>query len=880
MAIFGRKTILALAIAAATTTAYAVPGNNIDVSGGTHQMVGTGSFDSITLTGAAIRDIDQDGIDFDGPQVAGDIVNNATFNVQGVNVDAIGIDDDTVKGNIGGSFINNGVITARGQNASAINISDVVIGQSGVISDAVGNVVNNGTINVIDQSGVAPVDQQAGIMIQHSHLYGDLINAGTINVTAERAWGMKVDGQANDLSDEFKYASIDRDVVNGGTINVDGTLARGIELNNVNFGTDVENTGTINVSGAGAVGVRMDRTDYNRIINTGTIRALGQDSIGIEVRESFGNTVLNHADTASNGQDAQYLMKNGIINEGTIDAAGYGIKITNDLLKVGPDETSNINNFYRITQNSGVIRGGISAIDGNGQSNLYLNGGSIVGNIEGIRNAFINGDVSISSGLFEAANVDVATGKLYVAEITNVTGDMIVRNSAGLSLFVNDSTNAANAIVKVNGKLTLEQGSVVGVTTNPGSFNKATTKYVLVSAGELENLGAQVKTLTPLLAVTDVAVENNSLTANIGLATGDQASDGLGAIGLSRNAMAASKAFIDNVLSKLPANSNLYQTFINANDAQLRQLATSLQPETNRAAQSASLAATGLTASALGNRTNSVGLNSGDALVETGAWAKVLHGNGDQGGRGGIAGYDSKSNGLIIGADGKLNEQTTLGLAFSHVRTDVSGDNGNDTEVSTNLLSAYGGWEDGLYSVLGSVSIGKGDNDSKRYVAGERAKGSYDSTILSADLSAGYTYKLNDNLNLIPTVATRYSKIKIDGFTEKGTDAALSTGSQSLEVFDIGGGLKLDGQYGDFKPNARLMAFHDFAQDSANSTSAFALGGTTFATTGSPASKWTYEAGVGVDWTKGAYTVGVNYDYTRKADFNADTLSFTGRYDF
>ena len=877
MVSIGKKSILAIAIATATIQAFAA---SIDVTGTARQEISTGDFDGIVLAGTANRSDGQDGIDFDGPQVTGDFVSNANFNLAGDYVDAIGIDNDSADGAITGSFINNGTITSTGYNASGINIADTVIGQNGVVDDAIGNVVNNGTITVTDQSGIAPTEEQAAIMLENVRLYGDLINKGTLTVTAENAWGIKVDGQDQDTTDTFKYSRVDRDVVNDGTISVTGTKARGIELNMVNFDQDVENNGTINVTGANAVGLRMDRTDYNRILNTGTIRALGTDSIGIEIRESFGNTILNHAETASSGQNPQYLMQNGIINEGTISAAGVGIKVTNDLLQTGPGETSNVNNFYRITQNSGVISGGDAAIDGNGQTYLYLNGGTIIGNIEGIRDAFVNGDVAIYSELIEANNLEVATGKLYVAEVTNVTGDMIVRNSAGLSLYVNNSTDPTKAIVTVDGKLTLEQGSVVGVTTKPGEFSKTTTKYVLVSADQLENLGAQVKTLTPLLAVTNVAFENNSLTANIGLATGDQAGDGLVNAGVDRNGIAATKAFIDSVLAKLPVNSNLYQTFINANDAELRRLAHQLQPETNRAAQTASLAATGLTASAIGNRAASVGANSGDALMESGVWVKVRHGNSDQGTRGGIDGYDAGSSGLIIGADGKLSEQTTLGLAFSHLRTDVSSDNGNETHVATNLLTAYGSWEQGPYSVLGSLSLGKGDNESKRYVAGERAKGDYNSTVLAADLSAGYTIKLNDNLNVIPTLASRYSKVKIDSFTEKGTAAALSTGSQSLEVFDVGGGVKLEGEYGNFKPSARLMAFHDFAQDDANSTSAFALGGNTFATTGAPATKWTYEAGVGLDWTKGNYTVGAFYDYTRKSDFNADTLSLKARYDF
>lgn len=878
VATIGRKTLLALAIAATTAqAAYAV---EVNVGGNSRTEIATGSYDSITLFNNGLRADGQGGVKADGPQIAGDFISNSNFAIRGDFVTGINIDDDSAKGAIGRSFTNNGNINASGYNAKGINISDTVIGQDGSLDDAVGNVVNNGVIQVSDQSGRAPTDSQGGLVLEHVRLTGDLINRGIISVFADNISAIKVDGQDKVLTDAFKYARIDRDVTNAGGINVTGKGAHGIDMRMVAFGKDVENTGFINTNGLNSVAIHLDRTDYNRIFNSGTITARGEGSTGIEVRESFGNTVLDHADAGTNGQNPQYLMRNGIVNEGVISAEGVGIKITNDLLKTGPGETSNVANFYRITQNKGSITGKTAAIDGNGQANLYLNGGAINGNIEGIRQAFVNGDVAISSRLIEANSLDVATGNLYVAQVTNVTGDMIVRNGAGLNLFVNDATNPATPLAKVDGKLTLEQGSVVGVTTNPGAFNKASTRYVLLSAGELVNLGAQVKAATPLLAVTDVSFANNSVTANVGLATAEQAEEGLKDVGVTGNGLAASQAFIDSVLAKLPKNSNLYQTFINANDQQLRSLSTQLQPETNRAAQSASLAATGLAASAISNRASAVGANSGDALIETGAWVKVLSGNSDQGMRGGIAGYDSNSNGLIIGADGKLNEDVTLGLAFSHVRTDVNGDNGNDTDVTTNLLSAYGSWEQGPYSVLGTLSMGKGDNESKRYVAGERAKGDYDSFILAADLSAGYTIKLNDNLNVIPTVATRYSKVKIDSFSEKGTDAALRTGSQSLEVFDLGGGVKLEGQYGNFKPSARLMAFHDFAQDNANSTSAFALGGNTFVTSGAPATKWTYETGVGLDWTKGNYTIGASYDYTRKADFNADTLTLKARYDF
>ena len=106
MAKFDRKTILALAIAAASTQAGAA---TIDVSGPTQIKMGPSSYaDGVTLTGSANRGTDHDGIDFDAVQVTGDFVNTANYNLNGQYVDAIGIDDGTGPNAITGSFQNHG----------------------------------------------------------------------------------------------------------------------------------------------------------------------------------------------------------------------------------------------------------------------------------------------------------------------------------------------------------------------------------------------------------------------------------------------------------------------------------------------------------------------------------------------------------------------------------------------------------------------------------------------------------------------------------------------------------------------------------------------------------------------------------------------------
>ncbi|HBO9319145.1 TPA: autotransporter outer membrane beta-barrel domain-containing protein, partial [Pseudomonas aeruginosa] len=148
----------------------------------------------------------------------------------------------------------------------------------------------------------------------------------------------------------------------------------------------------------------------------------------------------------------------------------------------------------------------------------------------------------------------------------------------------------------------------------------------------------------------------------------------------------------------------------------------------------------------------------------------------------------------------------------------------------------------------------------------------------------GYTYHLNEQFLVEPRLAARYARVDIDGYHEKGSSAALKVDSQRYEVAELGAGVRVAGDFqvgnGNLQPQAKLMAYHDFAADKAQSTSTFVLGGTPFVSQGAKAVRNSYEAGVGADYHLGAVTVGVSYDYTGKTDFNADTFTAKIRYDF
>ncbi|KKN89624.1 hypothetical protein LCGC14_0237560 [marine sediment metagenome] len=890
MAKLAHKTVLAIAIAAAASNASAltVTANNDDMV-----YVAADSHDEIRIEGSA--ELVGSGAAVSVGTVTNNITNDASFTLTDSSDPGFIIYGDNETSEIGGSIVNNGLIDITGTYVAGMEVVGVEVGAEGVVDDALGNIVNAGTIRVRDDRGAGDPDLEeldyptAGLLITNTEITGDVINSGTIDVQADDAHGILVDATSGIFGAQG-FVDIGRDVINSGDIVVSGAQARGLELRDVNLGldeqqvgTDVENTGLIRVTGDGSVALRLDETDYNRVYNSGTISANGEGAIGIEIRESLSNQNIE-VGTPAEGSDqiADFLVTNGIVNEGYIYAEDTGIRITNDLFNTDPGDTSNSENLYRITQNAGgtIVSGG-SAIDGNFQSNLYLNGGQIFGDIEGIRRAFINGNVLVSAELFEANNVDVVSGTLYLAELhTEFTGDITVADGATLATYVGDDTNAGQAIVATDGVISLADGSSLTVTTGQGEFTREKTTFVLLSASELFDHGANVRAATPLLTLTNVQTTGTSMTADIALATGEEATGGLEDIGLDQNGVAATAAFLDGVLANIPTDSALYQRFMNASDAELRMLGAQLQPETNGGAQTASLNSAGLTRSALTSRTNALGANAGDTFIETGVWIKALDGRTDQGSRGGIAGYDADSKGLIIGADGKIDDQTTIGFAIAHIDTDVASDNGNKTDVSSTSLSVYGSWVEGPVTVDGSLTYGMGDNDAKRRVAGDTLKAGYDSDTLSANLSARYDLQLDGNLMVAPVIGTRYTRVDIDGYTERGSAAALTTGDQRLEVFDIGAGLQLDADYGAFKPSARIMAYRDLIQDDTDTTSSFVLGGNSFATSGIESSKWTYEAGIGVEWNKDNLSLSAAYDYTRKADFRAGTTSLTARWDF
>lgn len=851
-----RKTLLSLAIA--TTASAALP-----VCAQTLQLTNAGLTselqtyaDTVEVNGTfTSANSDLDAVAFNGSTFQKDLILNATIDANGNFADGVDMDQSDSNGRlntVSGNLINKGSISAIGGGATALLIDPVVVG---------GNVINEGSLIAKGEPIQDGKDLDVARALEvsgSSVISGDLVNAATGKIIAEGTGAKGILLMGGEIKGK---------VINNGLIQVTGKDATALDLTstekmsgNITYTNkmmkvdSIENHGSIIAKGDDATGLMLDGVSFtNRdmdVINTGLIQA---DDAAIQVG-GFGTSTLN------------------IVNSGTIISKDEAIDATD----------AHPGTVYLRMKDGSKITGNLIGLDGiSVLGNAVFNGTDAT--VDGANIRTFEGTSWVEVG----SNFDEGTGHLELGQPhTSIAGSLQVTTGSSLGLNLSSATDPDKAVLVVSRNAEFNQGSQIRLTAQGQDFNPQGVSYKLVQAGRVEDEGLSVVSTSALLNVDTFTVQDNQIFAKVTGKGEAEVNEIIVNHGGDRNTQQALSSFSrDAIMSKLKGDDAVFQAFANASEAQLAELAKQLTPDVDGGATQAATTSQALISNVTGNRTAGLrGQSSGEAFKETGVWVQSLYSDATQDLRDGVAGYNAYSRGVAVGADGKLNENVTLGLAYSFLNTDVNGKTGNKTEVDSQAFTLYGGFEQGNYFVDASLTYGKNDNESKRRIAGTTAKGDYDSNLLGLNLVGGYTYHLNDEVLIEPRVAARYTMVDIDGYREKGSSAALKVDDQRYEALELGAGLRVAGNYplgqGTLVPQAKLMAYHDFAADKASSTSTFVVGDTPFVTSGAKAARNSYEAGVGTDYRLGAVTLGLNYDYVGKSGFDADTFTAKVRYDF
>lgn len=848
-----RRTVLALAIATASSQSFAVGPVEPLVFDMTATPVSVNlepaDYSDLTIVGEAV--VNDDFFELSNSTVFGQVTNNASLTGTADHLTGLDLNGSTINGNV----TNTGDLTVQGLGA---------VGMSSDFNEVLGSISNSGNITATGAYDSINGHGATGLLIKHTNALGDTRNDGSIVANGDRAVGLQV-----------KMSGLDGYLINGsdGTINVVGANSQALSVLDSTAAVTY-NHGSLTADGLNSKAAYFDSSELRMIVNSGLMQATGEGSDGLMLRNPV---LLNDANLPA--------TSHGIVNTGTISGDEYGIVVEGPLL--GDSAPLNIH------MNGGLISGGSAAIKGDGQDiKLNWNSGVIDGDIDGIGDIDVKGYVTFGGDVINGnsgSRLAVASnGWLNLdAATSTITRDLDVANGGALRLYVTPETNPETPILTVGGTATFQNGSQVLLEANPFDFapQSAGTDYKIIKAGTLVDNGLNLESMSYLLEVKDYFVNDDTLIATLAMKDYEVIEEIIISNGVDNNGRSAFMSALA-ILSAMDENDPVFQAIVNATPEERVEIAKQLLPELNGGSTQALVAGQNLIANVLGARADSLrsGASSGDMLAKTGVWMQALTNDADQDRRDGIDGYSADTNGFALGADGKLNDQWTVGLAYSYLESDVKSDNGNTTDVTGHTVTVYTGFEEGNWFADGSLSYSKNENEAKRHIAGTTAKGDYDSDMFGARVEGGYSFGLTQELALEPLAALRYALVTTDSYDEKGSSAALNVDSARYEALEAGLGLRLKGSFlvgsGLLKPEAKLMAYHDFAADSSSVTSTYILGGNAFTTFGASPVRDSYEAGVGATYELGNFSVGLSYDRLTKTGFDADTVTGKVRYDF
>ena len=200
------------------------------------------------------------------------------------------------------------------------------------------------------------------------------------------------------------------------------------------------------------------------------------------------------------------------------------------------------------------------------------------------------------------------------------------------------------------------------------------------------------------------------------------------------------------------------------------------------------------------------------------AWVNAEGNRAEQNADGCAAGYTLSSWGGTVGAGMQVNNQLTLGLALTAMYGDLQSDGPDslDGDMDTAYLSAFARYNRGRWSHAFIGTVGTMEADYKRTAMGYSNTGDTEGTAFGLMYELSRNYALSNNSSISSVFNISYRHIAVDGYSERGTDAALNVGEQSLDTVTVGAGARYAAVLGQQTLNracafeARALAKYDF----------------------------------------------------------------------
>lgn len=757
------------------------------------------------------------------------------------------------------------VVTGTTTTSWRITDGTLQIGDGGTSGTITGNIDNDASLvfnrsDTVAYSGILSgsgdlTKQGAGILtLSGVNTYtGDTnVSSGILRAGAADAFG---DGSATTVA---SGATLDLN-------NFNQTLGSLAGSGNVTLGSATLNVGSNNASSTFSGGI---------------------DGTGGLTKQGNGTLTLSGANTYGGSTD----VSNGTLQAGVANAFG-----TDSATTVASGATLDLNGFNQT----------LGSLAGSGDVAL----GSAILTV-GISNASttFSGTINGSGGLTKQGS-----GTLSVTSANTYTGDTTV--SAGTLQF-GSYTQSGSQTLGIGARSNADYGKLA--VTGTATF--AADARIAVDVASINTLGlgqqlSDVISAGTLNASTFGVTDNSSLFNFLAVRNGNT----VDLLILSANG-GVYDAVVANGVDSATGGARVLDNVLLGGSANMTEIVTALgklgtQREVSQAAaQTLPLLSGGVSQTTLGmlSSFNSVvqgrlgrlagtqgasGLSGGDGLdtfANKQAWAKAFGSLANQHDADGASGFSSESWGMAFGADGELDRDTRIGVAYAYANSSVSGNTAlsgtsQHANVDSHLLALYGSrtLQDDL-QLNWQADIGRNGIDGSRQISfgglnrtAESSHASY-----SAHVGAGLSkqFALNAATTVAPGIRADYTWLRDASYRESGAGSLnLDVDSNTTEAFVLMAEGRLRHTLSERSQlDANLGIGYDLINDRNSIVSTYAgAPGQSFATRGIDQSPWIVSGGIGYTMQANRNTqITLRYDAEGRDDYLNQTASVKANWAF